>query len=228
MIDGLAIFGNVQHFVHNIYHAINQALWEAGPRANVLDSSDIQCIDWKCTASVWHPDSHMLAEFTSRKSAVLCTYLMKAVHKRLPVAVQKRLYNKCYLSVLCLMCEEVEFSDYAFMYSANLMYDKSKLFFDYEATVGPVIAVIKKTIKVSGSEGGFKVVVLRKKKKEGVLTESIDNRGVAAEAPGACLWSSETNNTTESENIDIEKECLVEEISIDYGESGAFMEGDPD
>ncbi|KAG9293503.1 hypothetical protein G9A89_009227 [Geosiphon pyriformis] len=72
-----------------------------------------------------------------------------------------------------------------------------------DATVGPVIAVIKKTIKVSGSEGGFKAVVLRKKRKEGVLTDGIDNRG--------------TSDTTKSESIDIKKECLVEETSIDYG-----------
>ncbi|KAG9284716.1 hypothetical protein G9A89_002601 [Geosiphon pyriformis] len=65
---------------------------------------------------------------------------------------------------------------------------------------------MKKTIKVSGSESGFKVVALNKKKKEGVLAES---------------------NTTESESIDMEEECLVEETSVDYGESGAFMEEDP-
>ncbi|KAG9301260.1 hypothetical protein G9A89_012643 [Geosiphon pyriformis] len=106
-------------------------------------------------------------------------------------------------------------------------YDKSKLFFNYEATVGLVIAVIKKTIKVSGSENSFKAVVSRKKRKEGVLVEGIDNRGVAAEAPGAHSWSSETGDTTESESIDIKKECLVEETSVDYGESGAFTEGDP-
>ncbi|KAG9307311.1 hypothetical protein G9A89_017139 [Geosiphon pyriformis] len=64
-------------------------------------------------------------------------------------------------------------------------YNKLKPFFDYEATVGPVIAVMKKTIKVSGSEGGFKMVASRKKRKEGVLAKNIDNKGVAAEALGA-------------------------------------------
>ncbi|KAG9289861.1 hypothetical protein G9A89_015441 [Geosiphon pyriformis] len=39
---------------------------------------------------------------------------MKAVHRRLPVAVRKRLYDKCYPSVLCLFCGEVKFSDHAF------------------------------------------------------------------------------------------------------------------
>ncbi|KAG9296200.1 hypothetical protein G9A89_014792 [Geosiphon pyriformis] len=86
---------------------------------------------------------------------------------------------------------------------------------------------MKKTSKVSGSEGGFKVVVLRKKKKGGVLTESVDNRGVAAEAPSARSWNSETGDTTKSESIDMKEECLVEETSIDYGKSGAFTEGNP-
>ncbi|KAG9306137.1 hypothetical protein G9A89_016041 [Geosiphon pyriformis] len=84
---------------------------------------------------------------------------------------------------------------------------------------------MKKTIKVSGFENGFKVVVSRKKRKEGVLAEGIGNRKVAADASGACLWGSETGDTTESESIDMEKKCLVEETSIDYGEGGAFMEG---
>ncbi|KAG9306369.1 hypothetical protein G9A89_018252 [Geosiphon pyriformis] len=86
---------------------------------------------------------------------------------------------------------------------------------------------MKKTIKVSGSECDFKMVELRKKRKRGVLAESIDNKGVAAEASGARLWGSETSDTTESESIDMEEECLVEETSIDYDESDAFMEENP-
>ncbi|KAG9287384.1 hypothetical protein G9A89_023756 [Geosiphon pyriformis] len=56
----------------------------------------------------------MLAGFTSRTSSTLRTYVIKAVHRRLPVAVRKRLYNKCYPSVLCLFCDKVEFSDHIF------------------------------------------------------------------------------------------------------------------
>ncbi|KAG9307317.1 hypothetical protein G9A89_017145 [Geosiphon pyriformis] len=85
---------------------------------------------------------------------------------------------------------------------------------------------MKKTIKVSGSEGGFKVVVSRKKRKEDVLAEGIDNKRVAAEASSVRSWSSETGNTIESKSIDMEEECLVEETSVDYGKSGAFTEGD--
>ncbi|KAG9290805.1 hypothetical protein G9A89_011768 [Geosiphon pyriformis] len=45
---------------------------------------------------------------------MLCIYIMKAVHRRLPVVVRKRLYNKHYSSVLCLFYGGVEFSDHAF------------------------------------------------------------------------------------------------------------------
>ncbi|KAG9286020.1 hypothetical protein G9A89_022696 [Geosiphon pyriformis] len=95
-------------------------------------------------------------------------------------------------------------------------------------TVGSVIAVMKKTVKVSGSESSFKVVVSRKKRKEGVLTESIDNKGVAAKAPGVCLWGSETGDTIESESVDMEEECLVKETSFDYGKGGALAGEDHD
>ncbi|KAG9286422.1 hypothetical protein G9A89_014588 [Geosiphon pyriformis] len=95
------------------------------------------------------------------------------------------------------------------------------------ATVGSVIAVIKKATKVSGSEDGFKTIMLRKKRKGGVLAESVDNREVANKALGNCSWGSEVGDTTESESIDIEKEYLVEKTSVDYGENGVFAGEDP-
>ncbi|KAG9306962.1 hypothetical protein G9A89_000876 [Geosiphon pyriformis] len=94
---------------------------EAGPGVSVLSELFLWCVNWKCTVSVWHPNSHMLAGFTSRKSAALCIYLIKAIHERLPVAVHKRLYNHCYPNVLCLMCEEVEFSDHAFICPVDVL-----------------------------------------------------------------------------------------------------------
>ncbi|KAG9304020.1 hypothetical protein G9A89_005930 [Geosiphon pyriformis] len=87
---------------------------------------------------------------------------------------------------------------------------------------------MKKTAKVSGSESGFKTVASRKKRKRGVLAEDIDNGGVAAGVPGVCSWGSETGDTTESESVDMEEECLVEETSFDYGEGGALAGGDYD
>ncbi|KAG9307734.1 hypothetical protein G9A89_023299 [Geosiphon pyriformis] len=86
---------------------------------------------------------------------------------------------------------------------------------------------MKKTIKVSGFECGFKAVASRKKRKRDVLAEGIDNRRVAAKAPGAHSWGFETGDTTKFESIDIEEECLVEETSVDYGKSGVFTKGDP-
>ncbi|KAG9305559.1 hypothetical protein G9A89_003622 [Geosiphon pyriformis] len=79
----------------------------------------IKEIDWNATATIWHPNSHMLSGFTSKKLANLCTYMMKAVYKWLPVAVRKRLYNRSYPGVLCLLCGEVEFSDQVFTCSDN-------------------------------------------------------------------------------------------------------------
>ncbi|KAG9296022.1 hypothetical protein G9A89_011874 [Geosiphon pyriformis] len=58
----------------------------------------------------------MLTGFTSRVSSTLRTYIMKAVHRRLPVVVRKKLYDKRYPSVLCLFCGGVEFFDHAFTY----------------------------------------------------------------------------------------------------------------
>ncbi|KAG9295428.1 hypothetical protein G9A89_013457 [Geosiphon pyriformis] len=78
-----------------------------------------ETVDWEATIRVWHPNSHMLAGFTSRKSSCLCTYLIKAVHHWMPVVVRKWLYDKYYPGVLCLLCREVELSDHVFTCSHN-------------------------------------------------------------------------------------------------------------
>ncbi|KAG9284666.1 hypothetical protein G9A89_003626 [Geosiphon pyriformis] len=87
---------------------------------------------------------------------------------------------------------------------------------------------MKKTAKVSGSESGFKTVASRKKRKRGALAEGVDNGGVAAGVSGVCSWGSETGDTTESESVDMEEKCLVEETSFNYGEGGALAGGDYD
>ncbi|KAG9295234.1 hypothetical protein G9A89_000057 [Geosiphon pyriformis] len=112
--ESIAVSGNARHFVRNIFRSICCAHWEAGPGCDVVLDAMIGCIDWVVTAKVWHSGSHMLAGFTSRASSTLRTYVIKAVHRRLPVAVRKRLYDKCYPSVLCLFCGKVEFSDHVF------------------------------------------------------------------------------------------------------------------
>ncbi|KAG9302017.1 hypothetical protein G9A89_021061 [Geosiphon pyriformis] len=86
--------------ISDLYWLICHAHWKAGPGFD------------RATATIWHLDLHMLFGFTSRKSANLCTYLMKAVYR-------KRLYNKSYSEVLCLLCGEVELSDYVFTCSGN-------------------------------------------------------------------------------------------------------------
>ncbi|KAG9285890.1 hypothetical protein G9A89_013315 [Geosiphon pyriformis] len=310
-----AILGNICHFIRDVYRSICCH--------NVVPVALLQSFDWIASAQVWHSDLHMLAGFTSCKSVTLRTYLMKALYRKLLVAVHKRLYDKSYLSMQCLLCGKVELPDHVFTYSQNvyiredilseafarwislagacnpsssfvlrtfdlcysdvslysvickefvlknwcaemvsifgdvkcatsvmidfvrvdmektglvgndglvvgLSYCKSFMLSDgvvrllgivefFAATVGSVIAVIKKATKVSGSEDGFKTVMLRKKRKGGVLAESIDNRE-----------GSKAGNTTESESIDMEEECLVEKTSIDYGENSAFAGGDSD
>ncbi|KAG9298742.1 hypothetical protein G9A89_012810 [Geosiphon pyriformis] len=112
--EGVAISGNACHFVRNIFWSVCCAHWEAGSGCNVVLDAMIGCIDWVVMTKVWHLDSHMLTGFTSQISSTLHTYIMKAVHRKLPVVVRKSLYDKCYPSVLCLFCGGVEFSDHAF------------------------------------------------------------------------------------------------------------------
>ncbi|KAG9299181.1 hypothetical protein G9A89_013829 [Geosiphon pyriformis] len=102
-----------------LYQLICCAHWKTGPDFGIVLNVIIKEIDWDATAMVWHPDSHMFSEFTSRKSANLCTYLMKTVYRWLPVVVKKRLYNGSYSGVLCLLCGEVEFSDHVFACFGN-------------------------------------------------------------------------------------------------------------
>ncbi|KAG9293913.1 hypothetical protein G9A89_019251 [Geosiphon pyriformis] len=71
-------------------------------------------VDWLASSRVWHPDLHMATGFTSRCTANIRTYFMKALHCRLPVAVRKRVYDKYYPSVLCLYCGKVEVSNHVF------------------------------------------------------------------------------------------------------------------
>ncbi|KAG9290694.1 hypothetical protein G9A89_011657 [Geosiphon pyriformis] len=109
------------------------------------------------------------------------------------------------------------------------MYDKSKLFLlDYEAIVGPSIAVMKKTVESSGSVSGFKAVLSRKKRRGSVLKDNAGAKEGSAKVQSGHSWSLETGDTTESDSVDMEEECLVEETSFNYGEGGALVDGDLD
>ncbi|KAG9293557.1 hypothetical protein G9A89_005560 [Geosiphon pyriformis] len=110
----------------------------------------------------------------------------------------------------------------------NIQYDKTKPFFNFEATVGPNIAIMKKVTKESGSGRGFKPVLSRKKRKGVALKEGVGGKGMLTMVPGGCLWGSETDDITKSESIDMEKECLVEETSFDYGVNGTIANGNHD
>ncbi|KAG9288070.1 hypothetical protein G9A89_017665 [Geosiphon pyriformis] len=85
-----------------------------------------------------------------------------------------------------------------------------------KATVGCSIAVIKKAVKVSGSNNGFKLALPRKKRRDSILENSSDDKSVGSKVQNSHSWDSETGDTTESDSIDMEKKCLVEETSFDY------------
>ncbi|KAG9305908.1 hypothetical protein G9A89_016561 [Geosiphon pyriformis] len=93
-------------------------------------------------------------------------------------------------------------------------------------TVGLSIVIIKKVAKDSGVGRDFKPVLSRKKRKSVTLEEGIGGKKMPTKVPSGHSWDFETGNTTKSESIDIEKECLVEETSFDYGESKIFADED--
>ncbi|KAG9299248.1 hypothetical protein G9A89_013896 [Geosiphon pyriformis] len=118
--DDTVVSDNAHHFVKDVFRSICYARWEAGPGQDVVSANMLEDFDWAASAKIWHPDSHMVAGFTSHKLADLHTYLIKALHKRLPVAVRKRLYNRYYPGVQCLLCGEVELPDHVFTCSQNV------------------------------------------------------------------------------------------------------------
>ncbi|KAG9295377.1 hypothetical protein G9A89_013406 [Geosiphon pyriformis] len=86
---------------------------------------------------------------------------------------------------------------------------------------------MKKAVKDSGSSGGFKTVLPRKKKRGGTLEDSFSGEKVVPNTQSSHLWESEAGNTTELDSINIEKKCLVEETSFDYGDNRASTGRDP-
>ncbi|KAG9291575.1 hypothetical protein G9A89_021994 [Geosiphon pyriformis] len=253
------VSGNAHHFVRDIF-------WSAGFGYGVVSDELVGSVDWIFTAKVWHTNSHMFAEFTSQSSLNLHTYLIKAVHRHLPVAVWKRLYDKRYPGVLCLLCGEVEFLDHVFTCAQNVaVYNEilaeasaywvsvagvcvlsssailqalsvcsldvslySVVCKDFvlsewykKATVGPSVVIMKKIVEKSGSNGGIKLVLSRKKKKGVALKEAVGGKGVLTK-------DSETGDTTKSESINMEEKCLVEETSFDYGKSGTIADEEHD
>ncbi|KAG9299402.1 hypothetical protein G9A89_014051 [Geosiphon pyriformis] len=102
--DDSVVSGNARHFIHDIYYSVCHAHWKIGSGSKVLVGSLFSEVHWLHSSLVWHPDLYMATDFTSRPSASVHTYFIKALHHQLPVAIQKHLYNRHYLSVLCLYC----------------------------------------------------------------------------------------------------------------------------
>ncbi|KAG9307291.1 hypothetical protein G9A89_017119 [Geosiphon pyriformis] len=94
--------------------SVCHAHWEVDSGSGFLANSLCSDVDWLSSSRVWHPDLNMATGFTSRLTADTHTYFMKALHHQFPVAVRKCIYNKCYPSVICLYCGEVEISDHVF------------------------------------------------------------------------------------------------------------------
>ncbi|KAG9289188.1 hypothetical protein G9A89_022497 [Geosiphon pyriformis] len=101
--DGGIVSGNSRHFVHDIYHSVCHTHWEISSGSEVLVRSLFSEVDWLRLLLVWHLDLHMAVDFTSRLSASVHIYFMKALHHQL-----------YYPSVLCLYCGEIEVLDHAF------------------------------------------------------------------------------------------------------------------
>ncbi|KAG9304447.1 hypothetical protein G9A89_020009 [Geosiphon pyriformis] len=74
---------------------------------------------------------------------------------------------------------------------------------------------------------GVKSAESRKKRRSVVLEDNIDNRKFAAtKVSSGHSWGSETSNTTESDSVNMEKKCLVEETNFDFGEGGIIVDRD--
>ncbi|KAG9298031.1 hypothetical protein G9A89_018859 [Geosiphon pyriformis] len=258
--SSIAVFGNSRHFVQRVFQSFKSFL-------------------------VWHPDSYLMAGFTSKWTA--------ALYHQLFITVHKQLYDKCYSNVVCLFCDNVEVLDHAFScpfdaaghvqllnthasvwdvyfglfcssscvlqllficvsdVAVNTIVDqhivdfvckfclvfwkdiwlvrvKHQAFMEKNATIDCSITVIKKAAKVSGSSNGFRPVLPKKKRRDSILEDGFGGKNIGLKVQSNHSWNSEAGDTTESESINMEKECLVEETSFDYDESSAFAGRDLD
>ncbi|KAG9303991.1 hypothetical protein G9A89_005901 [Geosiphon pyriformis] len=87
---------------------------------------------------------------------------------------------------------------------------------------------MKKIAEKSGSGGSFKSVLSKKKRKDVALEENVGGKGALTKVSGGHSWGSETSNTIESESINMEEKCLVEETSFDYEKSGTIINEEHD
>ncbi|KAG9288393.1 hypothetical protein G9A89_021424 [Geosiphon pyriformis] len=87
---------------------------------------------------------------------------------------------------------------------------------------------MKKTVKAFGPVVGLKLILLRKKKRGGILKNASGDINIVSKVQDSHLWGSKTGNTTESNSMNMKKKCLVEETSFDYGADGTLADGNLD
>ncbi|KAG9294436.1 hypothetical protein G9A89_001941 [Geosiphon pyriformis] len=119
LANGNVVSSNAKHFARDIFQSIHRAHWEVGSGLRIIADNLLADIDWYRSSLVWHSDLHMAAGFISKYTAGAHSYFMKALHHQLPVVICKHLYNKCYLSVVCLFCGNVKISDHVFTCVSN-------------------------------------------------------------------------------------------------------------
>ncbi|KAG9303020.1 hypothetical protein G9A89_006237 [Geosiphon pyriformis] len=73
---------------------------------------------------------------------------------------------------------------------------------------------MKKAAKESGSGGGLRPVLPRKKRRDGVLDDVVEAKMDSTDGSASHSWGSETGNMTKSESVNMEEKCLVKETSF--------------
>ncbi|KAG9303175.1 hypothetical protein G9A89_001791 [Geosiphon pyriformis] len=83
---------------------------------------------------------------------------------------------------------------------------------------------MKKSAKGFSADTVSKDIASRKKRKDGVLKDDTAQKIVVSNKVIGGSWGSETENTTESDSVNMEEKFLIEETSVDY-EEGNLLEG---
>ncbi|KAG9287615.1 hypothetical protein G9A89_019676 [Geosiphon pyriformis] len=92
MADGGVVSGNARHFICDIYRSICRTHWEVGSGFEILVGCLFSEVDWLHSSLVWHPDLHMATGFTSKSSANVRTYFIKALHYWLPIEMSDHVF----------------------------------------------------------------------------------------------------------------------------------------
>ncbi|KAG9293399.1 hypothetical protein G9A89_006684 [Geosiphon pyriformis] len=82
------------------------------------EMDNMENIDWVKILALWRMNCQVSTGITSKTTMGMCTYLIKAIHRRLP-ATKKNIYKANYPNTLCAMCGDSESSGYVFTYIAN-------------------------------------------------------------------------------------------------------------